>query len=288
MMLVMGCSESSFQGNASKVEDDRNSSDDLKNGGFTVGQDNDNDGIPDYLDDNNGDGIPDGYVDTDGDGIPDALPEGLAEVVGGGGSAVIDGLVSVTDCDIAKARGYLKTDTKVISYEGNRDKENECSWEGEDGGRVHGYKSWKKDIGFSDGIVVCEMELNTATDKLYYDDGFLITLNDKALIWGTIDATKLDKVDGFRVYDWDKLKKSELSSKNSDCADGKVKCEVPPTQKEGKLDFSLNREMNLKLMKDIEAKGAKLTLRGFGDNDEKIDCTHSGIDLNVVYKYFEK
>ena len=121
MIFVVCCSESSFQGNASNIENDRNSSGDLTNGGFTVGQDKDNDGIPDYLEDNNGDGIPDGFVDTDGDGIPDALPEGLAEVVGGGGSAVIDGLVSVTDCDIAKARGYLKTDTKVISYEGNRE-----------------------------------------------------------------------------------------------------------------------------------------------------------------------
>lgn len=293
-LLVLGCSETNFSGNLSKNKKsssaDARSSDlgDVVGAGLPAEYDKDKNGIADFLEDKNGDGYPDGWVDTNGDGVPDKLPEELSEVVGGATGSGLEGLASVTDCDIAKAKGLLSTDTTSVRFEDNRSRSNVCEWDGEDGGRIHGRASWEKSVDFPSSYVICSMVLKSPVSKFYYDDGLLLTLNEKALLWGSVQAKNLDLVDGFRVYNWDRLYRTKISSSHSGCLDGSTVCEVPETQKEGSIALAFNDEVNKKLMKEIESKGAKITLRGFGDNDERIDCTHSELNLEIVYQFFKK
>ena len=41
-------------------------------------------------------------------------------------------------------------------------------------------------------------------------------------------------------------------------------------------------------MSDIEESGGVFDLITFGDNNEEVDCTHTGLDLEITYKYYEK
>lgn len=311
-MLIVGygCSNASFDSSQRKVDKSDDSRDGLEGIGEVSGSieipdeyDSNNDGKADFLDDADGDGYPDGWVDTDGDGIPDDLPDNLKEIIGAAsstdgesptisGSAKEDGLVEVNDCDLAKARGYLKTASKAVNYSSNSSKDYECDWDGGDGSsdaaKTHGVKAWKKNLDFGSDKVICSMKFKTPKQKFKYDDAILITMNEKALLWGTLKATEMPKVDGFRIYSWKAVFGNRLSSDYNGCVDGALECEVPKTDSTGSIKLALDDVMNKKLMKDVEMNGAELTLRAFGDNDKDIDCRHSGIDLEIEYQYFDK
>lgn len=303
-IFVIACSDSEFNSNSAKKASNKASAD-----ASNALPDLDNNGIPDALEDKDGDGIPDGYIDTDGDGVPDALPKGFVDTDGDGkvdsisgsasktsdsisgstSTAKIEGLASVTDCDIAKAKGFLNNGVEVLKYEGNSGFKKQCNWSGEDAGRVHGRKKWDKTLEFSPTMVVCSMEFSSS-GRIEYDDAILLTLNDKALLWGSLEITKLNKVDGLYQYDFSMLKGARQGGDlaQHSCVDGFTSCEVPKTETVGDLRLSFNEETNLKLMKTVEEVGAKFTLRAFGDDDPDKDCTHSGLDLTVKYTYFNK
>ena len=153
--------------------------------------------------------------------------------------------------------------------------------------KIHGRASWDVNVDFPQDIVVCQMQLSAPSSNTYYKDGLMITLNDKVLLSGSVDTGNLDFEDGFKVYDWSKLRGEAFGSEYSSCPDGAT-CEIPDAKSNETLSLSLNDELNAKLVKDIESKkGAKVTLYAFGDND-KTDCTHSLIELKMTYLYFQK
>jgi len=309
--ITLACDEAEFESakqTEKKIEDATNN--DASNGAEGLGElvsngiidvdgkpvDGDGNGVLDALEDKDGDGVLDGYVDTDGDGVKDSLPKEISDVIGagGGGSAKIDGLATVYDCDFAKARGYLLEATETLVFEGNRPGgeplANQCNWDGEDGGKAHGYKTWKKNLTVSSDRVLCAMEFSSA-ESMEYDDAIMLTINDKTVFWGNMNLSTLEMDQGLYKYDWGKLRGQDISNgsgSKAGCAEGSTSCQVPDTETTGNLSVIFSDAANIKLMKELETNGPNFQFRAFGDDDESKDCTHTGLNLKITYKYFEK
>jgi hypothetical protein len=223
------------------------------------------------------DGIPDVLGDENGDGIADSA----------GGSAKVDGLVKVDHCDIAKERGYLKTSNEIIEYKANFNLGAQCKWEEMKNGHIRGYKEWPKTFSVNSERVLCKMEFDS-NKELQFDDSLVLTLNDNILFWGNVQEEVFTQKDGIYQYDWKKIYDSSMGSVGGGCVMGATTCVIPSHDTPGAIKLAFNDDLNDVIMKDVEDKGALFTLRAFGDNDDAVDCSHTGVELNVTYTYFEK
>ena len=104
-----------------------------------------------------------------------------------GSTAKSDGLSSVNDCVTARLRGYLvETTPEIIDYPNNFKFPNQCTWPGGKKDSVSGFREVRHTFSPPGGRVVCKMSLESS---LRYDDSILLTLNDRALIWGSLGTT---------------------------------------------------------------------------------------------------
>lgn len=134
--------------------------------------------------------------------------------------------------------------------------------------------------------VLCEFEVASSTSNWHYDDFTMLTLNDRVLVSSNESLrVPLTSEAGIFLWDWNNVKGSLISNfeATSYCLGGT--CTIPPHDQQGALNITLNQNSMFELAKQILATSSlELNLMSFGDNDAE-DCFHSGLDLNVRYKY---
>ena len=198
-----------------------------------------------------------------------------------------DGLASLTDCDVAEQRGFIKTVTKNLVWDDNFRQPGKCTWENPHDGFLKGYRYQPKVLDIPNSRVVCRMNFKSE-EKLQYDDAIILSINDKLLMWGNIVVDPLDLENGLYKYEWNKIKGASMKNSPTGCAFGSTECSVPRHDSPDLLKLAFNDEMNFKIMSEIERYGAEFNLRAFGDNDDDTDCTHKKLDLKIQYSYFVK
>lgn len=193
----------------------------------------------------------------------------------------------LTGCAAGLADNTLKEAKRILKFETNAQKSNQCRWlKSKKNGQIRGLRKDPKALAIPTSQVVCSMALSSM-NEFRYDDAIILTLNDMALAWGNLQIEKLDNVEGAYVFNEDKIIGSGLDGKQG-CIDGHDQCEIPKHDNKGKLAISFQDEVNQKIMSDIEESGGVFDLITFGDNNEEVDCTHTGLDLEITYKYYEK
>ena len=197
-------------------------------------------------------------------------------------------MTNVRHCKFAAERGYLVTETKTISYQSNWRLGSQCTWDGMINGQIRGYKEWPEVFEIASDRVVCDMKL-TSGSNLQYDDSIVLSLNDNVLAWGNLDISNVfDTVGNIYQYDLNKIIGASMQDESVGCVEGATECVMPSHDIPGNIKIAFSDELNEKIMLDVEAKGATFTLRAFGDNDAAVDCSHTGVNLDITYSYFVK
>lgn len=180
----------------------------------------------------------------------------------------------------------------------------------------------------SDPVLTCNFNMNTSTKTFYYDDGFILTVlnarqadgdndddNGIELLSGRmhrmdaktedveielpttkqrrrIRVRKMDydriKLDNYSGYEGCAVETKDYKDENRNYVKG---CEVPPTEKKGRISFNPapEQQMALASLLSPHRNGGRnelhFRLQTFGDNDPDIDCTHSELRFEVDMEY---
>lgn len=135
---------------------------------------------------------------------------------------------------------------------------------------------------------VCAMKADASNQPMRYDDHLFLTLNGNVLLASTTEADKfLTGPNGFKKYDWTKIKGQDSSDPPSYCGPG-LTCKLPRTQVEGDFYFSISQDASTKIFGPLLGSDLKFSLILTGDNDPSSDCQLStSHKVNVSYSYVE-
>lgn len=208
--------------------------------------------------------------------------------IGGDRLKEITGSGLYLNCEKALKEGTLLQGEDVLSYAGNDMKSGECAWpKPEGGGKIAGFKTWSKGLNIPADRQICSFDLSTK-GEFRYDDSLLFSLNGRVLFWGNVIISNLAKTGAFYNYDFDRLYDNNKNGRTDSCADGSITCSIPSTQNRQLLEVKFDKLTGYDLALDILQNGSRFDLTITGDNDPDIDCTHSGIELDVSYTYIGK
>jgi hypothetical protein len=165
-----------------------------------------------------------------------------------------------------------------------------CRWDaGEQGGVMMGHLEQSLKLPVESNWVVCGMSIATDKTDITYDDYILLHFNERALIGSTGIVDMLEKDENeLPRYQWSRLQGKRPQGTHT-CLPGNLKCSLPGTEQNGPLMLELSEELNLKLMSvALTEKRFDFRLLTTGDNDEAIDCAHTGLPLAVTLKYYTR
>ena len=135
---------------------------------------------------------------------------------------------------------------------------------------------------------VCSMKADASNQPMRYDDHLFLTLNGIVLLASTAEADKFSTgTNGFKQYDWTKIKGQDSSDPPSYCGPG-LTCKLPRTQVEGDFSFSISDAASPKIFAPLLGSDLKFSLVLTGDNDPASDCQlNTPLKVNVSYDYVE-
>ena len=212
-----------------------------------------------------------------------------------------------------KTRGGNKT--LCSERAGNRGK-----WKSEGVGEVYGIHTQTEILKLPKDLIFCGISISGSSSGFYYDDGFALTMNNLILATGRFGPDEFDyhafnkndpnaeNNDEIREWSFNKIKGRDYDSTGEEgCSvattdkdeegNDQVDCNVPKTQTKGrfilnptkKVSRLLSRHLGLKNKSSSDLKNKiKFELHVTGDDDEEIDCKHSGLTLDLEFEYFSK
>ncbi|MEI8025243.1 MAG: hypothetical protein WCI18_02735 [Pseudomonadota bacterium] len=135
---------------------------------------------------------------------------------------------------------------------------------------------------------VCGMKADASNQPMRYDDHLFLTLNGNVLLASTTEADKfLTGSNGFKQYDWNKIKGQDSSDPPSYCGPG-LTCKLPRTQVEGDFNFTISQDASSKIFGPLLGSDLKFSLILTGDNDPSSDCQlNTSLKVNLSYSYVE-
>lgn len=155
-------------------------------------------------------------------------------------------------------------------------------------------------IDLPETSVLCGAEFTFNEQKFWYDDVFVMSLNDNVLAssykWdGILDQTK-----GFFQYDWNKIAgkswysgvmeatycPSDVDKDGNPLPVSLTTCTFPQTQKTGKMKLNVSPDMMMKAMSNSGQKNHKLKFVTIGDNDST-DCQHFDFEFSMKVSYVD-
>ena len=143
-------------------------------------------------------------------------------------------------------------------------------------------------LSLPEGIDLCALEISVTTEEFYFDDHLLFLFNDFVLVSDLAFQEFLPERDGLAIYEWESISGLEHTSvaDGPRCIAGAVECNVPGTQSTGSVALSFEEETNRRLLADAATSGRyEFTAVVTGDDNPEIDCQHSGLPLEVRYRY---
>ena len=139
-------------------------------------------------------------------------------------------------------------------------------------------------LSLPQNATLCDLSIVSLTDKVRYDDFFLLLLDDYVLVTSD-DSLKYKDASGLMLWDFDRVKGNPFGAGEVECLIHHTKCEFPEHDEEGKvnLEFPFGALSNItEKISDVE--NIRIRLITTGDNNDK-DCKHSGMDLQITGSY---
>ena len=143
------------------------------------------------------------------------------------------------------------------------------------------------DFELPEGAQLCAFSLSGSNEDFYFDDELMLLMNDVPLIGSVNFASQFEIVDGLPRYDWLRIRgrsTDELGS-GATCIEGAVECLIPGTESNGELSVAFDLDTNVRLANTSDQGDYQFKVVIVGDNDEDLDCAHSGLSLQVSYEY---
>lgn len=140
------------------------------------------------------------------------------------------------------------------------------------------------DLDLNSDQSICELKLSSHQASLRFDDEMLLMFNDRILLMSQNNFDLFNEDSGLKVYDWSRLVGKWHRQVGFGCWGAKI-CDVPKTEKTGRLLLELNQEAVIKI-NEIREKQKKQVLKLVvtGDNDSESDCRHSGLQIELELK----
>ena len=151
-----------------------------------------------------------------------------------------------------------------------------------------------KKIKIPENAILCGMEIKTLKhQKVWYDDHFILSLNDVAIASTESELVNMLRPKGDNLlpaYDWMDIVGNPWVNENNDnqqafCLGQDSVRYWPKTDRWGEMNFSISSEEVMKITAlDINRKVHELRFTTVGDND-KSDCRHSPLKFKVKVRY---
>jgi len=168
----------------------------------------------------------------------------------------------------------------------------DCNWKNNNnlgpdkGARISARREQKVSLSLPESTTLCKMELSSNTKSFYYDDELMLNFNGFVLLESVNFSQHFNSVNGFKKYDWSKIKGKTHGNSGPFCTGKAKSCQIPGTQTSGKVAISFDDQTNQKLMFLAKKKGNyQLNLIITGDNDPGKDCKHKGLEIKVDYTF---
>ena len=158
----------------------------------------------------------------------------------------------------------------------------------EEGGAFSARVEQVVDFTLPDGAQLCAFSLSGSNESFYFDDELMLLMNDVPLISSVNFASQFEVVDELPRYDWQRIRGMSTDDVGEDatCIDGAVECLIPGTQSNGELSIAFDAPTNVRLANTSDQGAYQFKVVITGDNDPDLDCSHSGLTLQVNYEYF--
>lgn len=132
--------------------------------------------------------------------------------------------------------------------------------------------------------VICDMNINSKTRNLHYDDFFVLAIENNILV-STNDAFTIKELpsSGNSIFEWDfgLIKGKPWSDNDKYCFGDGSTCRIPSHDEPGALALKISKidfvDLSVELFNLKEIDIQMVTL---GDNDEG-DCEHSHLELDL-------
>jgi hypothetical protein len=135
---------------------------------------------------------------------------------------------------------------------------------------------------------ICSMKAEALKQLMRYDDHLILTLNNNVLLASTTETSRfVDGANGFKQYDWSKIKGGTITDSPSYCGPGII-CALPRTEARGDFIFSISDTASPKIFAPLVDSELKFGLILTGDNDPSSDCQlNTPLTINLSYDYVE-
>ena len=146
-------------------------------------------------------------------------------------------------------------------------------------------------INLPEGAVLCDMNLSSeANQDMFYDDHFLLTLND--VVFATTYDNFIPMLDSIGennlpLYDWENIVANswQVQDETDFCLGDSSVCSWPMSETQGSMTVSLgNRTVEEVMALDIQRNEHELQFVTTGDNNST-DCIHSEFKFDADIKY---
>jgi|GEM_PF-1845653 len=144
------------------------------------------------------------------------------------------------------------------------------------------------------GAVICDMDFNFQPNQFFYDDQFVLSLNDTVLTSSFDYSNLLNPGDnGLTLYNWNDIAGTswQFDLRNQYCATlpgTPSSCVFPSSDESGRSNMEFSEEHIMTVMGNgVPSQGEHFfRLSAIGDNDSS-DCTHAGLNFGVTIEYVE-
>ena len=131
--------------------------------------------------------------------------------------------------------------------------------------------------------VVCDMNINSKTQDLHYDDFFVLAIEDQILV-STNDRFTPNLVNGAnQVFKWsfETYKGAPWGENTKYCFGSASVCDIPSHDREGPLSINIPKQDFVNLAVELfSLKQIGIKMVTLGDNDNG-DCEHSRLELDL-------
>ena len=138
-----------------------------------------------------------------------------------------------------------------------------------------------------EGAQLCAFSLSGSNENFYFDDELMLLMNDVPLIGSVNFASQFEIIDGLPRYDWLRIRGRSADEVGADatCIEGAIECQIPGTQSNGEFNVTFDIPTNVRLANTSDQGTYQFKVVITGDNDEDLDCAHTGLSLQVNYEY---
>lgn len=214
-------------------------------------------------------------------------------------------------CETAKKNGTLIQKNIKVAFENSKQdsgRSQVCLF-GQDGNlsKQNGFQRARYEqvrlVQIPTNAELCDLDFSMKAQSFTFDDMFFFTLNGRVL--SSSNETSMESLvqeplqlsSGqllpTHLYSWNGVVNKPFNNEVTDnyCLgkkEGLSSCQWPKTQETGTFKLEYSPEILVHLGTKAADSSHELMFAVTGDNDESVDCSHSGFDLDINVAYYVK